>query len=77
MQTIFKPNELAGQYLTEYKNYGQFFKQIVTISHQSCLILISWEQPREFITLKSDNLRSLYLQGLDYQNLPKFSKNTV
>jgi DNA replication protein DnaC len=67
VQTIFKPNELAGQYLTEYKNYGQFFKQIVTISHQSCLILISWEQPREFITLKSDNLRSLYLQGLDYQ----------
>jgi hypothetical protein len=39
----------------------------VTTSHQSCLILLSGEQPRECISLKSDKLRSLHLQGLDSQ----------
>lgn len=64
VQNIFKTGELAGQYLTEYKNYGQFFKQIATTSHQSCLILLSWELPRDFATLKSDKIKTLYLQGL-------------
>ncbi|TRU48050.1 MAG: ATPase [Microcystis aeruginosa Ma_QC_Ch_20071001_S25] len=67
VQNIFKQGELAGKYLTDCQDYHKFFQQIATTSHQSCLILISWEQPREFITLKSDNLRSLYLQGLDSQ----------
>jgi hypothetical protein len=67
VQNIFKPNELASQYLTESKNYGTFFKKIVTTSHQSCLILLSGEQPRECVTLKSEKLRSLHLQGLDSQ----------
>ncbi|NCR11288.1 MAG: ATPase, partial [Microcystis aeruginosa LG13-11] len=30
----------------------------------SCLILISWELPRDFVTLKSDKIKTLYLQGL-------------
>ena len=67
VQNIFKQGELAGKYLSDCQDYHKFFQQIATTSHQSCLILISWEQPREFITLKSDNLRSLYLQGLDSQ----------
>ncbi|MCA2868323.1 MAG: AAA family ATPase, partial [Microcystis sp. M058S1] len=67
VQNIFKQGELAGKYLTDCQDYHKFFQQIATTSHQSCLILISWEQPREFITLKSDKLRSLYLQGLDSQ----------
>jgi hypothetical protein len=67
LQTIFKTGELAGQYLKEYKNYGKFFKQIATASHQSCLILLSWEQPREFVTLKLDKITTLYLKGLEYQ----------
>jgi hypothetical protein len=28
------------------------------------LILISWELPRDFVTLKSDKIKTLYLQGL-------------
>ncbi|MGK7930770.1 MAG: ATPase [Microcystaceae cyanobacterium] len=67
LQTLFKTDELAGQYLKGSKNYSKFFQQIVINSHQSCLILLSWEQPREFTTLKSDKIKTLYLQGLNPQ----------
>jgi len=64
VQNIFKLGELAGKYLTDFQDYHKFFQQIATTSHQSCLILISWELPRDFVTLKSDKIKTLYLQGL-------------
>ncbi len=64
VQNIFKPVELAGKYLSDCQDYHKFFQQIATTSHQSCLILISWELPRDFVTLKSDKIKTLYLQGL-------------
>lgn len=64
VQNIFKPGELAGKYLSDCQDYHKFFQQIATTSHQSCLILISWELPRDFVTLKSDKIKTLYLQGL-------------
>ncbi len=69
VQNIFKSSQLAGQYLTGYEDYGKFFKQIATSSHQSCLILLSWEKPREIVTLEAENLstRTLHLKGLGEQ----------
>ncbi|MEK0178775.1 ATP-binding protein [Microcoleus anatoxicus] len=66
VQNIFKSSELAGQYLTGYEDYGKFFKQIATSSHQSCLILLSWEKPREITALEAENraTRTLHLKGL-------------
>lgn len=66
VQNIFKPDELAGQYLPEYEDYGKFFKQIATSCHQSCLILLSWTKPREIVTLEAENrpVRTLNLKGL-------------
>jgi hypothetical protein len=64
VQNLFKVGELASQYLKEYRDYSKFFRQVATTEHQSCLILLSWEQPREFVTLKSDKIKSLYLKGL-------------
>ncbi|MEA5535590.1 NB-ARC domain-containing protein [Crocosphaera sp. XPORK-15E] len=66
LENIFKIGELSGQYLTEYKNYGKFFKQIATLSHQSCLILISWELPPDLEILEQDHqyTQILSLQGL-------------
>ncbi|MBD2624819.1 AAA family ATPase [Microcystis flos-aquae FACHB-1344] len=64
VQNIFKLGELAGKYLNDCQDYHKFFHQIATTSHQSCLILISWELPRDFVTLKSDKIKTLYLQGL-------------
>ena len=69
VQNIFKSSQLAGQYLTGYEDYGKFFKQIATSSHQSCLILLSWEKPREITALEAVNrpARTLHLQGLGEQ----------
>ena len=66
VQNIFKSSHLAGQYLAGYEDYGKFFKQIATFSHQSCLILLSWEKPREITALEAVNLstRTLNLKGL-------------
>ncbi|MDQ2098580.1 MAG: NB-ARC domain-containing protein [Tychonema bourrellyi B0820] len=66
VQNIFKTGNFAGQYLTDYKDYCKFFQQIATLSHQSCLILISWEKPGEIETLEKENkhTRVLQIQGL-------------
>ena len=69
VHNIFNSGQLAGEYLAEYKDYSKFFKQIATSSHQSCLILLSWEKPREITTLEGENrpTRTLHLKGLGEQ----------
>lgn len=69
VQNIFKSNQLAGQYLAGYEDYSKFFKQIATSPHQSCLILLTWEKPRELTTLEGEHrpAQSLHLQGLGEQ----------
>jgi hypothetical protein len=66
VQNIFSSSQLAGQYLAGYEDYGKFFKQIATSSHQSSLILLSWEKPKEIANLEAESLstRSLHLKGL-------------
>ncbi|WP_017720354.1 NB-ARC domain-containing protein [Kamptonema formosum] len=69
VQNIFQPGQLAGQYLAGCEDYGKFFQQVATSSHQSCLILISWEKPRELTPLEGESrpARTLHLQGLGEQ----------
>ncbi|MEG4277333.1 ATPase [Microcoleus sp. MON1_C1] len=66
VQTIFSSQQLAGNYQPGYENYGAFFKQIAESSHNSCLILLSWEKPREIAGLEGENrpCKSLQLNGL-------------
>lgn len=66
LQSILCSGQLAGQYLPNYEDYGLFFKQIATSCHPSCLILLSWEKPREIDILEGKNscIRTLHLQGL-------------
>jgi hypothetical protein len=66
VQTIFSSQQLAGNYQPGYENYGAFFKQIAESCHNSCLILISWEKPREIAALESHpkNCQTLQLNGL-------------
>ncbi len=67
LQNLFQSGELAGQYLTEHKEYGQFWQQIAKNHHQSCVILLSWEKPREIATLAAEkqSTRTLNLKGLE------------
>jgi len=66
IQTIFSSQQLAGNYQPGYENYGQLFKQLTESSHNSCLILMSWEKPREIAALEGENrpCKSLQLNGL-------------
>ncbi|MEG5044247.1 NB-ARC domain-containing protein [Microcoleus sp. B4-C1] len=66
VQTIFSSGQLAGNYKPGYENYGAFFKQIIESCHNSCLILLSWEKPREIAALEGHqkNCQTLQLNGL-------------
>ncbi len=66
VDNIFQFGNLAGQYLTEYKDYSKFFHKVATSSHQSRLILISSAKPPDIETLEIQNkhTKTLHLQGL-------------
>jgi predicted ATPase len=67
VHNLFSSGELAGKYKPGYEDYRSFFKQIEKLSHQSCFLLIGWEQPREVTQVNSENtpIRTLQLTGLD------------
>jgi len=64
VQMLFAPQQLAGCYQAGYENYRLFFKQISEVSHQSCLMLLSSEKPREVAELENDAISSLVLGSL-------------
>ena len=65
-ETILNAGQ-TGQYRAGYEGYGQLFKEIGAVSHQSCLLLTSREKPREVVPLegKERSVRTLLLQGLN------------
>ena len=79
LQNLFKTNELAGEYLPEYQDYINFFQQVVTSSHQSCLITISWEKPRHLSSLENKNypLTTLQLKGFENNNTEILKHNDL
>ncbi|MEG4444053.1 ATP-binding protein [Microcoleus sp. AT9_B5] len=66
VQTIFSSQQLAGNYKQGYENYGTFFKQIAESCHNSCIVLLSWEKPREIAALEGypKTCQTLQLNGL-------------
>ncbi|MEG3898324.1 MULTISPECIES: NB-ARC domain-containing protein [unclassified Microcoleus] len=66
VQTILSSGQLAGNYRPECENYSILFRQIGETTHNSCLILNSWEPPREITALKGENspVRTLKLKGI-------------
>lgn len=56
----------AGHYREGYKDYGELFKWIGELRHNSCLVLTSREKPKEIAALEGKNfpVRSLQLSGL-------------
>jgi DNA-binding MarR family transcriptional regulator len=67
LQNLFITQELAGKYKPETEEYRSFFKQIETLAHLSCFLLIGWEQLREIPQVKNPNspFCNLQLTGLD------------
>lgn len=53
-QETLTPGELVGNYNPEYQNYGQLIHEIGQFPHNSCLLLLTWEQPVEIATLENE-----------------------
>jgi hypothetical protein len=70
VQMVNSSGQLAGNYQPGYEDYGTLFRQVGELSHNSCLVLLSWEQPREIAALEGKNqpVRSLQLNGLGAQS---------
>jgi hypothetical protein len=66
VQMVNSSGQLAGNYKPGYEDYGRLFRQVGELSHNSCLVLVSSEKPREIAALEGSNqpVRSLQLNGL-------------
>lgn len=65
-ETVLSTGQLAGQTRFGYEGYGELLKQIGESHHNSCLLLTSWEKPREIAAIESPNslVRSFHVNGL-------------
>lgn len=66
LQMVNSSGQLAGNYKPGYEDYGTLFRQVAELSHNSCLVLLSSEKPKEIAALEGTNqpIRSLQLNGL-------------
>jgi hypothetical protein len=63
---LFSSGELAGNYTEEYREYRELFRRIWETNHQSCVLLLSREEPSELAVMLGNNssIHSLSLGGL-------------
>lgn len=68
-ENTLQDGELVGSYRQGYEGYGNFLERIGKERHQSCVIVISREQPKQISVLQGDTLpvRSYKLRGLKKQ----------
>lgn len=66
LDRLFTSGELAGNYAEEYREYRELFRRIWETNHQSCLLLLSREEPSELAVTLGNNssIHSLPLGGL-------------
>ncbi|WP_310489038.1 AAA family ATPase [Chamaesiphon sp. VAR_69_metabat_338] len=66
LDRLFSSGELAGNYTDEYREYRELFRRIWEMNHQSCLLLLSREEPSEMAVLVGTNssIHALALGGL-------------
>jgi AAA ATPase domain len=66
LHQIFSSGDLAGVYSDNCRGYQELFRQFGDANHQSCILLVGWEEPRDFSLLAGETrlVRSLALDGL-------------
>ncbi|OCQ95005.1 hypothetical protein BCD67_02680 [Oscillatoriales cyanobacterium USR001] len=66
LDLLFQSGSYAGTYREGFSNYSQLLRQIAETNHQSCVLIVSREKPREIASLTGETLpvRCLQLQGL-------------
>ncbi|PSB02996.1 WD40 repeat domain-containing protein [Merismopedia glauca] len=66
-ETILQAGTRVGHYREGYEGYGELWRQVGELRHQSCLLLTSREKPQEIALLEGDTLpvKSWLLSGLN------------
>jgi hypothetical protein len=66
LQQVFSNDQLAGVYSDSHQGYQELLAQFSNSNHQSCILLIGWEEPQDLALLADKNrlVRSLALDGL-------------
>ncbi len=55
VHSIFRSGQLVGSYESGYEDYGELFRRVGESQHKSCLLLLSWEKPREMVELEGED----------------------
>ena len=66
VESIMQDSDYAGQYPPGYEEFSELLHRIGSERHQNCLLLNSWDKPREIALLEGRNrrVRSFQLYGL-------------
>jgi NB-ARC domain len=66
LDRLFSSGTLAGNYTEEYREYRELFRRIWETNHQSCVLLLSREEPSELAAIagKNSSIHSLPLGGV-------------
>ncbi|NMF60086.1 NB-ARC domain-containing protein [Pseudanabaena yagii] len=66
VESILRSGETSGHYAEGYEGYGELFREVGQVRHQSCVILTSREKPSDVLPPDSSDrmVRSLQLAGL-------------
>lgn len=58
-EAVLRPEELAGHYREGCEGYRDLIVRLCEINHNSCLVLVSSEEPTELAVLAGEKVRSL------------------
>lgn len=58
-EAVLRPEELAGHYREGYEGYRDLIVRLCEVNHNSCLVLVSSEEPAELALLAGEKVRSL------------------
>ncbi|NET76720.1 MULTISPECIES: NB-ARC domain-containing protein [Okeania] len=77
VQKILNSQQLVGNYKQGYENYGNLFKIIGELPHNSCFLLNSWEPPLEIFNFTDNDsaVRLFQLNGLTEKVAREMLKN--
>ncbi len=66
LDRLVSSDELAGNYTEAYREYQNLFRRIWETNHQSCVVVLSREEPSELAVMLGNNssIHSLPLNGL-------------
>ncbi|MEG4025075.1 NB-ARC domain-containing protein [Microcoleus sp. S13C4] len=59
LEAVLRPEELAGHYREGYEGYRDLIVRLCEVNHNSCVVVVSSEEPTELALLEGEKVRSL------------------